>query len=115
MNIGQRFKMEIQGIDLFNDELTIYLQELRLNEYDNYDPTSNTQKRKILQAALSVLESIANNPQSLKNYKIDDMTISQFYENLQTRIDALQKKIRQIPNDDQVYQDGASFQYMFLD
>ncbi|MCL6571299.1 MAG: hypothetical protein K6T88_06375 [Bacillus sp. (in: Bacteria)] len=108
-----RFKMELNGIDLLNDEAEVYLLEVGLDQFAEYNPTSNTNKRKILQAALAVLESIANSPQTMKNYKIDDMTITQFYENLQNRIDALEKKIRAIPDDDKVFQDGATFNYIF--
>ncbi|WP_066639659.1 hypothetical protein [Desulfolucanica intricata] len=109
----ERLQLEIKGISLTTDELDIYLQESDLTSNIEYNPQSNTNKRNILKAALSILESIANQPELMKNYKQDDITISQFHENLQSRIDQLERKIREIPNDDLAYQDGASFFYMF--
>ena len=78
-----------------------------------HNPESNTNKKNILKTALSILEAIANNPQLMKNYKTEDMTITGFSENLQNRIDALDRKIRLIANDDNVYEQGASFAYLF--
>ena len=109
----ERLQLEIKGISLTTDELDIYLQESDLTANDTYNPQSNTNKRNILKSALSILESIANQPELMKNYKQDDITISQFHENLMARIDQLERKIREIPNDDLSYQDGASFFYMF--
>lgn len=108
----ERLKMEIEGIDLTDDKLTIYLEENDLTATDEYAPTSKTNKKNILKTALSILESIANNPSLMKNYKTDDISISQFSENLNNRIDALDRKIRLIP-DDTGFNDGASFVYMF--
>lgn len=111
----QRLQLEIQGIDLTTDELSIYLQENNLEAHNEYIPTSNTNKRAILKTALSILESIANNPALMKEYKTEDMTVSNFHENLESRIDQLERKIRQIPNDNQLYEDGASFFYLFTE
>ena len=111
----ERLKMEIKGIDFTDDELTVYLQENELTATDTYTPTSNTNKKNILKTALSILESVANQPQLMKNFKLEDMTISQFSENLQNRIDALDRKIRLIKDDNDNYIDGASFIYMFSD
>jgi len=108
----ERLKMEIEGIAFDDNKLNVYLQENELNATDNYDPSSKTNKKNILKTALSILESIANNPSNMKNYKTDDISISQFSENLNNRIDALDRKIRLIP-DDEGYNDGASFVYMF--
>ncbi|SHK41698.1 hypothetical protein [Desulforamulus aeronauticus] len=77
---------------------------------ENYNPASNTN---ILKTALAILESIANQPQLMKSYKQDDITVSQFHENLMAIIDQLERKIREIPNNEKVYEDGASFFYMF--
>jgi hypothetical protein len=109
----ERLQLEIKSISLTTDELNIYLQESDLTANDIYNPQSNTNKRNILKSALSILESIANQPELMKSYKQDDITISQFHENLMARIDQLERKIREIPNDDLSYQDGASFFYMF--
>lgn len=109
----QRLKMAIEGIDLNDDKLEIYLQENELESATEYNVGSNLNKKMILKTALSILEEIANNPQLMREYKTDDMTISQFSENLQSRIDSLERKIRLMADDNQVYQDGASFCYMF--
>lgn len=109
----ERLQLEIKSISLTTDELNIYLQESDLTANDTYNPQSNTNKRNILKSALSILESIANQPELMKNYKQDDISVSQFHENLMARIDQLERKIREIPNDDLSYQDGASFFYMF--
>ena len=108
----ERLKMECEGINLTDDKLTIYLQENDLVPTVEYDPSSKTNKKNILKTALSILESIANNVSNMKNYKTDDISISQFSENLNNRIDALNRKIRLIPSDEG-FTDGASFIYMF--
>ena len=112
---SDRLLMEIKGIDLTPDELNIYLAENSLTPTDDYIPTSNTNKRNILKSALSILESVANQPDLMKNYKQDDISISQFHENLMNRIETLEIKIRQIPDDANTYADGASFFMMFAD
>lgn len=109
----ERLQMETKGITLTPSELDIYLQENGLVSVNEYNPQSNTNKRNILKTALSILESIANQPQLMKSYKQDDITVSQFHESLQSRIDQLERKIREIPNDEKVYEDGANYFYMF--
>jgi len=109
----ERLQLEIKSIDLTPAEYDVYLAENNLSANDTYNPTSNTNKRNILKAALSILESIANNPSLMKNYKQDDLTISQFHENLMNRIDYLQNKIAQIPDDSGQYTDGATVGYLF--
>lgn len=112
---SDRLLMEIKGITLTTTEINIYLAENLLVPTTEYIPTSNTNKRNILKAALSILESVANRPDLMKNYKQDDISISQFHENLMNRIETLEIKIRQIPDDANTYQDGASFFMMFAD
>lgn len=114
MNNLQRLKLETKGINLEQDELIIYLQENGLQPFDEYNPQSATNKKKIYQSALSVLESIANNPQNLKNYKLDDMTISDFADNLMSRIDQLERKIRSLKTDEQL-QNESNFFMLFAD
>ena len=118
----ERLKMAIEGIDITDANLFIYLDENGFNVSDplfedEYNPTSNIEKRQIYKTALSILEDIANSPQTMKNYKNDDISISNFAENLANRINQLEKKIRQIPNDDAVSTNdsGSSFVYMFTD
>ncbi|MEA5023915.1 hypothetical protein SDC9_15163 [bioreactor metagenome] len=115
MNNQERLLMEIKGIDLTPSEIEVYLQENNLVATEEYNPSSNTNKRNILKTALAILESVANQPELMRNYKMDDITVSQFHENLQNRIDQLEIKIRQIPDDSMTYQDGAQFFYMFAD
>ena len=110
-----RLLMEIKGIDLTPDELNIYLEENSLVPTDEYVTTSNTNKRNIMKSALAILESISNQPDLMKNYKQDDISIFQFHENLMNRIETLEIKIRQIPDDAQTYADGASFFMLFSD
>lgn len=96
----QRLLLEIKSINLQQDELSIYLQENGLNPHDEYQANSLSAKRNIYRTALSILQSIANNPQNLKNYRVDDMTISDFADNIQSRIDQLDRKIRTMPIDE---------------
>lgn len=100
LNNLQRLQMEIKGIDLSQQELNIYLQESGLKGTDNYNPESNVNKRAIYQCALSILESIANNPTLMRTIKIDDMTVSDFHDTLMNRIDQLERKIRTMPSND---------------
>lgn len=109
----ERLKLAIEGINISDNNLNIYLLENSLVATDTYNPSSNINKKQILKTALSILEDIANNPQNMKNYKTDDITISNFSDNIQSRIEQLEKKIRQIPSDDITSQDGSSFVYMF--
>ena len=97
----QRLMLEIKGIDLDQNELAVYLAENNLNPHDEYNPQSATNKRNIYKTALSILESIANNPKLMKTYKFDDMTVSDFHENLLNRIEQLERKIRSMKTDEQ--------------
>lgn len=111
----ERLEIAVEGIDLYLPKLIIYLEENNLVFTDIYNPQSNSNKKAILKTALSILEDIANNPNNMKNYKNDDITISNFAENLQNRIEQLEKKIRQIPDDNIINNtdNGSSFIYMF--
>lgn len=99
MNNLQRLEMEIKGVELSQQELIIYLQENGLSPHKQYSAESPSAKRSIYQTALSVLESIANNPELMKNIKLDDMTVSEFHDNLMNRIDQLERKIRTMRTD----------------
>lgn len=96
----QRLEMEIKDIVLTEDEKIVYLMENDLTHSNEYDPQSKVNKRNIYKTALSILESIANQPSQMKNYKKDDVNISAFSEHLQARIDQLEKKIRQMHIDE---------------
>lgn len=94
----ERVKMEV-GLTMPDDHLSIYLEEEGLKSTDTYDSSSVVAKRKLLLTTLAILNSIANNPSYMKNYKEDDITISAFAENLQNRIDQIERKLRLLPVD----------------
>lgn len=108
-----RLKMEISDITYTDEQLTIFLLENGLTSDTDYNPASNTNKKNILKTALSILEAIANNPQLMKSYKNEDISVLEFSQNLQNRIDQLERKIRLLPDDENVYKDGSSFVYLF--
>lgn len=108
-----RLKMELRGFEIDQKELIIYLMENDLTDNDIYNPESNTNKKKIYQSALSVLESIANDPKNMKNYKTDDVSITHFHTNIMRRIDDLRKKISNMMEDDFTSQNDARFTYLF--
>ncbi|MGG4506854.1 hypothetical protein ABEP00_17070 [Heyndrickxia sporothermodurans] len=109
MNNLQRLQLETKGINLDQSELTIYLQENDLNPFEEYNPQSATSKRNIYRSALSILESVANNPTLMKSIKMDDTTISDFAESIQSRIDQLERKIRTLKTDDQIANESNFF------
>lgn len=96
----ERLNLEVEGIDFPYEKLTVYLQENGLQPEEEYNPASNSAKRKIYETALSSLNALANNPSLLKDYKQDDISISSFSKNLQNRIEQLQNQIRIMPTDD---------------
>lgn len=114
MNNIQRLELETKGIKLEQSELSIYLQEADLEPFTDYLPQSATNKKNINSGALSALESIANNPNHLKAYKMDDTTVSDFADSLMARIDQLERKIRTIKTDDQI-KNESSFFMLFSD
>lgn len=110
----ERLKMEIRDIDIIDDELIVYLMESDLTHNDEYDAKSNSNKKAIYQTALSILESIANSPKTMKNYKVDNtISITHFHTNLEKRIDDLRRKIATMVNDELVSENDATFIYMF--
>lgn len=115
LNNIDRLKMEIEGIDIEDDKLNVYLEENNLVATEEYSPSSNINKKNIYRTALAILESIANNPTYMRNLKNDDMSITQFSENLNNRIDSLTRKIRLMSDNDSDDGTGASFVYLFTD
>ncbi|MBV4431588.1 hypothetical protein KM803_09600 [Clostridium tyrobutyricum] len=115
MNNIDRLKMEIEGIEIEDDKLNVYLEENNLIYNEEYTPSSNINKKNIYRTALAILESIANNPTYMRNLKNDDMSITQFSENLNNRIDALTRKIRLMSDNDSDDGTGGSFVYLFTD
>jgi len=104
-----RLKMETKGFDYPDTELSIYLQENGLDPNAEYIPTSNTNKRAITATALSMLESLGNNPQLFRDYKFDDETVSGFGDRLQARIDQLSRNLRMMSVSDDVSSSGSTF------
>ncbi|WP_047155160.1 hypothetical protein [Aneurinibacillus tyrosinisolvens] len=94
-----RLLMEIEGIELTPEERDVYLLENGLSSNANYDAQNKSNQIAIYQTALAILESLANNPNYMKTRKFDDMTIDKFAENLQSRIDQLDKKVRKLKVD----------------
>lgn len=109
MNNLQRLQLETKGINLSQEELIIYLQENNLQPFDEYSPQSATSKKNIYSSALAILESIANNPSGMKSYKLDDMTVSDFHDNLMARIDQLERKVRLLKTDEQLQNESSFF------
>ncbi|WEZ10269.2 hypothetical protein P5663_10180 [Priestia flexa] len=107
----QRLEMETKGIKIEQNELTVHLLENNLQPHEEYIATSSTSKRNVYKAALSILEGIANNPQTMKNYTVDDTNVSYFHNNLMTRIHDLERKIRVMQDD--VTRKSGSFFYLF--
>lgn len=66
MTNSERLQIETKGITLSPSELQVYLAENGLVDNENYSPASNTNKRNILRTALSIPESIANQPQLMQ-------------------------------------------------
>lgn len=97
MNNIERLEMEVAGIDIPHQEMHIYLKEAGLDGYSDYNASSKANKRAIYEASVSILHSIANQPHLMKNYKQDDMTVTEFSKQLQNRINQLEGKIRQMP------------------
>jgi len=109
MNNIQRLEMETKGINLDQSEISIHLQENQLQPFKPYNPESATSKKLIYQSALSILEGIANNPQSMKNYTHEDMTVDSFSDNLQSRIEQLERKVRTLRTDEQIQNESNFF------
>mgnify|MGYP001067375202 CR=1 FL=1 len=107
--------MEVKGITLADNEWEVYLSENGLIANEAYQATVQLNKKKVYMTALSILESVANNPSMMKDYVIDDMTVSQFHENLMARIDQLQNKIDNLKDDVKNVESDSSFFMLFAD
>ncbi|GIP20382.1 hypothetical protein [Paenibacillus sp. J22TS3] len=87
MKYIERLQLETKGITFSPNELSISLAEEGItNPATEYGVSSIGDKRKIYSAALSILNSVANNPLLMKSYKEDDISVSDFKPN-QSRIE----------------------------
>lgn len=109
MNNLQRLELEVKGVELEQTEMVIYLEENGLSPHEEYNAESATSKKKIYQSALSVLESIANDPSRFADTSKDDFNLSNFATNIQNRIDQLERKVRKLKTDEQVQNDTNTF------
>lgn len=101
MTYIERLQLETKGVTLTPDELSIYLAEEGItNPESEYDASLTGDKRKIYSAALSILNSVANNPLLMRSYKEDDISVTDFADSLQNRIDQLERKIRSMSIND---------------
>ncbi|MFJ8263303.1 hypothetical protein ACIQ4I_15340 [Rummeliibacillus sp. NPDC094406] len=107
--------MEVKGITLTDDEWGVYLSENGLITTEVYQPNVPLNKKKVYMTALSVLESVSNDINLMKNYVIDDMSVSSFHENLIKRIDQLQNKIDNLQVEDTNTTSDSSFFMLFAD
>lgn len=94
----ERLKMEIENIQLSDLQSEVYLAENGLKANDIYQPEIPSNKKAIYKTALAILQSIANQPALMQNYKMDDQTISAFATSIQNRINQLSKTIQQMPD-----------------
>lgn len=110
MNYIDRTKLELQNITLTDDEITIRLQESGISDPStDYNPSFNTDKKAIYTTVLSILESIANDPQQMRTIREEDQSISDVSANLQNRIDQLNRKIRMMDSSDDENNDSSFF------
>lgn len=86
--------METKGIKLTQQELIIYLKENGLDPHAPYEADNRNSQKAVYSTALSILESLANNPENFKNIKMDDMSVDSFSESIHRRINYLTRKIR---------------------
>ena len=91
----ERFNIELGDMSskITDDVKQVYLMEADLDFNNEY---TKENKVNIYQATLSFLNSLANNPQAMREYKTDDLTISSFAENIQNRIEQLEQSIRKM-------------------
>lgn len=100
MTNKERLLLEVSGVELNDKEVEVYLQENGVSANDKYDASSNLNKRAIYNSALAILNSIANQPHTMKSYKQDDMSVYDFAKFIQKRIDQLTSTIQSMPTTD---------------
>ena len=113
MNNIERLELEVGIENIQIREYEVYLLESGLAPMEEYNPQSNTNKKKIYETTLAILESIANDTKLMKNYKSEDISITHMYTNLMNRIDDLRRKIGTMENDDYTSENDARFVWMF--
>lgn len=100
MTNKERLLLEVSGVELDDKEVEVYLNENGISATDTYDASSNLNKRAIYNSALAILNSIANQPHTMKSYKQDDMSVYDFAKFIQKRIDQLTITVQSMPTTD---------------
>lgn len=94
MTVLEVLKMELKGLQGYtDDELKVYLENNDLVSTDTYTKSMRIQ---LLQTALDVLGSMANNQSYFASKQHEDLKISGFGITLQNRIDQLTIQIRKL-------------------
>ncbi|WP_413381219.1 hypothetical protein [Alkalihalobacillus sp. 1P02AB] len=102
--------LETKGINITDEELEMYFYKVGLDSADTY---SNENEKKILKVAVLILESIANQPDTMKDYKNDDgISVTKFADNLHRRIQYLNGKIQELERKENSHSNSSVF-YMF--
>lgn len=107
----QRLKTELRlstQTGLTDEELTIYLLENNLDALSDYTVSN---KLNIQRTSVDVLSAIANDINLMKSYKTEDISVSEFSDNLQNRIDQLTRSIREAEY--KAENSGATVSYLF--
>ncbi|TFJ93653.1 hypothetical protein [Lentibacillus salicampi] len=87
-------KVELKGLKGYtDDELEIYLHNNDLDKEATYD---KSMRIALLEAALEILNSMANNQSYFASKQHEDFSVSDFATNLQNRIDQLTVQIRKL-------------------
>lgn len=111
MTIIDRLKLELAHKDYFTDtEFNAFLSE------NGIDDSSITYDKSVHQLALlttvrDILEALSNNIELYMRIQTEFTTVGSAYANLEKRIDAIEKRIEQLPT----YEPTAkSFSYIYF-
>lgn len=102
-----RLKMEIEGVDIPDNKLIVYLMENNLEFESEY---TRSDRLNILKSALAVLNSLANNTNAMKKYSTGDISVTGYGEVIQNRISQLTRQVAEL---EYKAESGNSFVNMF--
>lgn len=111
MNNLERLKLEI-SFDFPVETLKIYLQENGLEPEAEYTAT-NSSKKAVYTTVLQVLKNVSQDIRLMKNYKTDDLSVTDFHENLMQRIDNLERDLRMMSVSDESSNSNSSVFMLF--